>query len=98
MDRLFEGLDDHPAARQLVAATVAAEMCRKLYAGGVRSFHFYTLNRAELSFAICHMLGLRANTGVSVAAASRSITSRSEKRRVGKECVTTCRSRWSPYH
>ncbi|RIA35411.1 5,10-methylenetetrahydrofolate reductase (NAD(P)) [Hephaestia caeni] len=69
MDRLFEGLDDHPAARQLVAATVAAEMCRKLYAGGVRSFHFYTLNRAELSFAICHLLGLRANAGVSVAAA-----------------------------
>jgi methylenetetrahydrofolate reductase (NADPH) len=60
MDRLFEGLDDHPAARQLVAATVAAEMCRKLYAGGVREFHFYTLNRAELSFAICHLLGIRA--------------------------------------
>jgi methylenetetrahydrofolate reductase (NADPH) len=60
MDRLFEGLDDHPAARQLVAATVAAEMCRKLYAGGVRQFHFYTLNRAELSFAICHLLGKRA--------------------------------------
>ena len=61
MDRLFEGLDDHPAARQLVAATIAAEMCRRLYAGGVRQFHFYTLNRAELSFAICHLLGLRAN-------------------------------------
>ncbi|TAK15288.1 MAG: methylenetetrahydrofolate reductase [NAD(P)H], partial [Rhizorhabdus sp.] len=60
MGRLFEGLDDHPAARQLVAATIAAEMCRRLYAGGVRQFHFYTLNRAELSFAICHMLGLRA--------------------------------------
>lgn len=60
MDRLFEGLDDHPAARQLVAATLAAEMCRKLYAGGVRHFHFYTLNRAELSYAICHLLGLRA--------------------------------------
>ncbi len=60
MDRLFEGLDDHPAARQLVAATLAAEMSRKLYAGGVRHFHFYTLNRAELSFAICHLLGLRA--------------------------------------
>jgi methylenetetrahydrofolate reductase (NADPH) len=44
----------------LVAATVAAEMCRRLYAGGVRHFHFYTLNRAELSFAICHLLGLRA--------------------------------------
>lgn len=59
MDRLFEGLDDHPAARQLIAATIAAEMCRKLYAGGVRHFHFYTLNRAELSYAICHLLGLR---------------------------------------
>jgi methylenetetrahydrofolate reductase (NADPH) len=69
MDRLFEGLDDHPAARQLVAATVAAEMCRKLYAGGVRSFHFYTLNRAELSYAICHLLGLRAKAGVAVKAA-----------------------------
>jgi methylenetetrahydrofolate reductase (NADPH) len=64
LGRLFEGLDDHPAARQLVAATVTAEMCRKLYAGGVKQFHFYTLNRAELSYAICHLLGLRpiANT------------------------------------
>lgn len=57
--RLFEGLDDLPAARQLVAATISAELCRKLYAGGVRHFHFYTLNRAELSYAICHLLGLR---------------------------------------
>lgn len=60
--RLFERLDDHPAARQLVAATVAAELCRKLYAGGVRHFHFYTLNRAELSYAICHLLGLRSKS------------------------------------
>lgn len=59
MVSLFDGLDDHPGARQLVAATVAAEMCRRLYAGGVRDFHFYTLNRAELSYAICHLLGLR---------------------------------------
>lgn len=59
LDRLFEGLDDHPAARQLVAATLAAELSRKLYAGGVRHLHFYTLNRAELSYAICHLLGLR---------------------------------------
>ena len=59
MGHLFEGLDDHPSARQLVAATVSAEMCRKLYAGGVRDFHFYTLNRAELSYAICHLLGKR---------------------------------------
>ncbi len=59
MDGLFEGLDKHPGSRQLVAATIAAEFCRRLYAGGVRDFHFYTLNRAELSYAICHLLGLR---------------------------------------
>ncbi|MFZ4689730.1 MAG: methylenetetrahydrofolate reductase [Polymorphobacter sp.] len=59
MAHLFEGLDDKPAARQLVAASVAAELCRRLYAGGVRHFHFYTLNRAELAYAICHMLGVR---------------------------------------
>jgi methylenetetrahydrofolate reductase (NADPH) len=59
MERLFDGLDDKPDARQLVAATIAAEMVRRLYAGGVRHFHFYTLNRAELTYAICHMLGVR---------------------------------------
>ena len=60
LDQLFDGLDDLPAARQLVAATVASELCGQLYAGGVRCFHFYTLNRAELSYAICHLLGVRA--------------------------------------
>jgi methylenetetrahydrofolate reductase (NADPH) len=59
MDDLYEGLDDHPAARALVAATLTAEMSRRLYAGGVRHFHFYTLNRAELAYAICHLLGKR---------------------------------------
>src|SRR5438094_1628659 len=59
LERMFGGLDDHPAARQLVAATVATELCAQLYAGGVRQFHFYTLNRAELAYAICHMLGVR---------------------------------------
>lgn len=59
MDDLLEGLDERPAARQLVAATLAAELCAHLYAGGVRHFHFYTLNRADLSYAICHLLGLR---------------------------------------
>lgn len=59
MIQLFDGLDDHPTTRQLVAATVAAEFCRKLHDGGVREFHFYTLNRAELSYAICHLLGVR---------------------------------------
>ena len=62
MEGLFEGLDERPAARQLVSATIAAEMCRRLYAGGVRHMHFYTLNRAELSYAICHMLGPRPRT------------------------------------
>ena len=66
MDRLFEGLDDHPSTRQLVAATIAAELCRKLYAGDVRQFHFYTLNRAELSYAICHLLGLRPKAAAPV--------------------------------
>ena len=65
MGRLFEGLDDKPATRQLVAASVAAELCRRLYAGGVREFHFYTLNRAELSYAICHMLGMRPQPAIS---------------------------------
>jgi methylenetetrahydrofolate reductase (NADPH) len=60
MDGVFEGLDDKPAARQLIAATIAAELCGQLYAGGVRHFHFYTLNRAELAYAICHLLGVRA--------------------------------------
>ncbi|PVX28113.1 methylenetetrahydrofolate reductase [Sphingomonas pokkalii] len=69
MEKAFEGLDDHPAARQLVSATLAAELCRKLYAGGVRQFHFYTLNRAELSYAICHLLGLRPRQQAAVAAA-----------------------------
>jgi methylenetetrahydrofolate reductase (NADPH) len=65
LDRLFEGLDNLPAARQLVAATVAAELCGQLYAGGVRHFHFYTLNRAELAYAICHLLGLRPKEQIS---------------------------------
>ena len=56
---LFEGLDDQPETRNLVAATVAGEMVKRLNAGGVSEFHFYTLNRAPLSFAICHLLGLR---------------------------------------
>jgi len=55
----FEGLDDDPETRKLVAATVAAEQVQELASRGVREFHFYTLNRADLTFAICHILGLR---------------------------------------
>ncbi|MGD0947383.1 MAG: methylenetetrahydrofolate reductase [NAD(P)H] [Candidatus Binatia bacterium] len=56
---LFEGLDRDPTTRNLVAAWVAAEQCRKLQEYGVREFHFYTLNRAELTRSICHILGVR---------------------------------------
>ncbi len=65
MGRLFEGLDALPGARQLVAATVAAELARRLYAGGVRVFHFYTMNKAELAYAICHLLGVRPEAAVA---------------------------------
>ncbi len=59
---LFEGLDDDTETRKLVAATVAAEQCQRLWDGGAEAFHFYTLNRADLTYAICHILGLRPNT------------------------------------
>lgn len=63
MADLFEGLDDDPDTRQLVAATVAAQQCRMLQASGVNEFHFYTLNRADLAYAISHILGLRPVDG-----------------------------------
>lgn len=56
---LFAGLDDDPTTRNLVAAWVTAEQCRTLQNRGVHEFHFYTLNRAELTHSICHILGLR---------------------------------------
>ena len=55
----FAGLDDDPETRRLVAITTAAELCQKLEANGVNEFHFYTLNRAELTYALCHLLGVR---------------------------------------
>lgn len=57
--KLFQNLDDDPATRQLIAATVAAEQCLELAEEGVDHFHFYTLNRDELAYALCHMLGVR---------------------------------------
>lgn len=57
--RLFEDLDEDPTTRQLVAASVAAEQCRQLQAEGVEEFHFYTLNRADLTAALCRLLGLK---------------------------------------
>ena len=55
----FEGLDDDPATRRLIAASVAAEQVFDLLDHGISDFHFYTMNRAELTYAICHLLGLR---------------------------------------
>lgn len=57
----FEGLENDPGTRQLVAAAVAAEQVMDLVDRGYRDFHFYTMNRADLVYAICHMLGLRPN-------------------------------------
>jgi methylenetetrahydrofolate reductase (NADPH) len=57
----FDGLDDDPETRKLVAATVAAGQVQKLAKHGVDTFHFYTMNRADLVFAISHLLGIRPN-------------------------------------
>ena len=55
----FAGLDDDPETRQMIAASVAIEQVQRLQSEGVNEFHFYTLNRSELTYAICHALGLR---------------------------------------
>lgn len=57
--QLFDGLDDDPETRRMIAANVAIEQVQRLREHGVEEFHFYTLNRAELTYAICHTLGLR---------------------------------------
>ena len=64
--RKFDGLEEDAETRKLVAATVVAEQVQALRAGGVREFHFYTLNRADLVFAICHILGVRPAVASSV--------------------------------
>jgi methylenetetrahydrofolate reductase (NADPH) len=64
----FEGLDNDPETRQLVSATMAVNQCQRLREHGVHDFHFYTLNRADLTVAICHMLGVRAPQPVPQAA------------------------------
>ena len=59
MHEMFEGLDDEPDTRKLLAAMIASEQCQRLVDNGIRDIHFYTLNRPELSYAICLNLGLR---------------------------------------
>ena len=56
----FNGLDESPEVRDLVAASVASDLCTKLQAEGVKDFHFYTLNKAALSLATCRRLGVKA--------------------------------------
>ncbi|EEC9532333.1 methylenetetrahydrofolate reductase [Escherichia coli] len=59
MAQMFDGLDDDAETRKLVGANIAMDMVKILSREGVKDFHFYTLNRAEMSYAICHTLGVR---------------------------------------
>ena len=59
MNAMFDGLDNDPETRKMVGANIAMDMVKILSREGVKDFHFYTLNRAELSYAICHTLGVR---------------------------------------
>jgi len=65
----FEGIEDDPETQKLVGATIAAEQVMELAAQGVTDFHFYTLNRADLVYAICHLLGMRPRSAVKQEAA-----------------------------
>ncbi|CAH0297988.1 methylenetetrahydrofolate reductase [NAD(P)H] [Roseomonas sp. CECT 9278] len=65
MGKLFEGLEEDAETRRMVAAVVAAEQVRLLQANGVDEFHFYTLNRPDLTYAIAHILGARAKVGAT---------------------------------
>jgi len=60
----FAGLEDDAGTRQLIAASVAIEQVRRLQTEGIHEFHFYTLNRSDLTFAICHALGVRPQQAV----------------------------------
>lgn len=79
MGGLFEGLDEIPEVHQLVAATVAAEQCRRLSEHGITDFHFYTMNRPELTTATCRILGIRpasasaSTSGSTPAAVAREL-------------------------
>jgi methylenetetrahydrofolate reductase (NADPH) len=64
----FDGLDDDAETRRMIAANVAIEQVQRLREHGVQEFHFYTLNRAELTYAICHALGLRPRVSEAQAA------------------------------
>jgi methylenetetrahydrofolate reductase (NADPH) len=72
MHKRFAGLDEDAETRRLIAAAVAIEQVQTLVRHGVREFHFYTLNRAELSYAICHALGVRPSVEADDSGAPRA--------------------------
>jgi len=69
----FDGLDEDAATRKLIAAAVAAEQVLDLVDHGVTDFHFYTMNRADLVYAICHLLGLRPARSTVLPAAAEKV-------------------------
>jgi methylenetetrahydrofolate reductase (NADPH) len=74
LEERFQDLDDDPETRRLLAASVAIEQVQMLERHGVRDFHFYTLNRAELTYAICHALGVRPGRQSAAAAIAAGAT------------------------
>ena len=82
----FDGLDEDPDTRRMIAASVAIEQVQQLERHGVEEFHFYTLNRSELTFAICHALGVRP----------RATTEAGERRLEVRSCRTRARLRPRP--
>jgi len=70
LEHRFDGLEDNPETRKLISAAVAIEQVHTLQRHGVEQFHFYTLNRSELTYAICHALGVRPNIERKVAASA----------------------------
>jgi len=62
MGKMYEGLEQDQTSRNLVAASIAIDMVKVLSKEGVKDFHFYTLNRSELTYTICHLLGIRATS------------------------------------
>ncbi len=70
LHELFNGLDQAPEIRDLIAATVAAEQCNELVENGVQQFHFYTMNKPNLTSALCHILGVAPGVGYEASQAS----------------------------
>jgi methylenetetrahydrofolate reductase (NADPH) len=77
----FEGLDEDPATRKLIAAAVAAEQVLDLVDRGVTDFHFYTMNRADLVYAVCHLLGVRPSCEMELSLATSTADSLSPQGR-----------------